>query len=136
MNRKTALILLFVFVLTLPNMSMIMLSIEKGVVHTEDYNLNHIITQTACKASIKSDPVTCRNLNSYSLSNHIHVVLKSLFIPKNRYSIINQFQNTVLLHTILPSTHLASQLNTSPAYPVKRMRPLLKRFDEIIFFHK
>jgi hypothetical protein len=44
MNRKSALIVLFVFVLTLPNMSISMLSIEKGAVHTENYNLNHKTT--------------------------------------------------------------------------------------------
>ena len=108
--------MLLFFIATLPDMSMFMLSIEKGAVHTENYDLSHIITKSTIASPSKCRLKALKGINSPVPANHIHVILTNFFIPEDTGNELNsQFISTGLPAKILSPFHFSSPLlNPSP----------------------
>ena len=108
--------MLLFFVATLPVMSMFMLSIEKGVVYTENYDLNHIITKSSITSPSKCKLKALKGTNSPAPVNHTHVILTNFFIPEDAGNEANsQFSSTGLPAKILSPFHFSSPL-LSPSH--------------------
>jgi hypothetical protein len=82
MGKFATLFLLIFFANTLYGHSMCMLSIEKGVVYTENYNLNHLLKAT-CSASANNSNKTQPVYGSGQFLSHLHVQLARYTIPEN-----------------------------------------------------
>lgn len=82
MKKLATLFLLIFFANTLYGNSMFMLSIEKGDVYTENYNLNHLLKAT-CYASANNSNKTQPVYGSGQFLSHLHVQLARYTIPEN-----------------------------------------------------
>ena len=82
MKTITACLLLSIFMTILPSVSSVMLSIEKGIVHTENFSLNHIITNSSFHPPAKPSNPIPENFASHTSVNHFHVILTNFFIPE------------------------------------------------------
>ena len=83
MKSLAILLQVFFFAATLVNSSMFMLSIEKGHVYTENFNLSHIVQQSNARQDRAAAPRQhgvdpCRNLC------HLHVLISKIFIPESQ----------------------------------------------------
>jgi hypothetical protein len=82
MRRLVTLLLLVFFASTQTSPSMSMLSIEKGRVYTEGYNLCHIIKAAYSSTATNSqDKYPCFGCSSFL--SHRHVQLSRYIIPEN-----------------------------------------------------
>ena len=109
MKKLATLFLLIFFANTLYGHSMFMLSIEKGNVYTENYNLNHLLTATYSSSAnnpSKIQPVC----GSGQFLSHRHVQLARYTIPEKlnasagaaTFSSIDSFPANPALFTSLP----------------------------------
>ena len=128
MNKFIAIFMLLFFVATLPVMSMFMLSIENGVVYTENYDLNHIITKSSITSPSKCKLKALKGFHSPAPVNHTHVILTNFFIPENIPNEANsQFSSTGLPAKTLSPIHFSIPL-LSPSLLLlnkQRYKPLV-----------
>lgn len=126
--------MLVFFVATLPYMSMFMLSIENGAVHTENYDLNHIITKSSNATANKHNLKTSTEITSSPPANHIHVILTNFFIPEDTGNEPNsQFSSTGLpAKKISPSHFISFLLSPSPTLLNKQRYKPLNRFPILL----
>ena len=128
MNKFIAFFVLLFFVATLPDMSVFMLSIEKGIVHTENYDLSHIITKSSVISPIKCKFKASKKINSPAPGNHTHVILTNFFIPENTPNEANsQFSSSGLPAKVLSPFHFSFPL-LSPSLLLlnkQRYKPLV-----------
>ena len=106
--RKLAIyFLLIIFIITCSNYSMQMFSLEQGSVHTESYNLNHILSSSTTDI--------CNPYNKYidSLApnqsyNHSHIVLLNWIANSKSDIIINPINLLPIGFTFPSRSHLHS----------------------------
>ena len=109
MRRFAISFVVLCFAVTFLNNSMFMLSIEKGNVYTENYNLNHLLTATYSSSAnnpSKIQPVC----GSGQFLSHRHVQLARYTIPEKlnasagaaTFSSIDSFPANPALFTSLP----------------------------------
>ena len=117
MKKLATLLLLIFFANTLYGHSMFMLSIEKGNVYTENYNLNHLLTATYSSSAnnpSKIQPVC----GSGQFLSHRHVQLARYTIPEKlnasagaaTFSSIDSFPANPVLFTSLHEIFFQKQL--------------------------
>ena len=109
MKKLAAFFLLIFFANTLYGHSMFMLSIEKGNVYTENYNLNHLLTATYSSSANNPSKIQPVCGSGHFLS-HRHVQLARYTIPEKlnasagaaTFSRIDSFPANPALFTSLP----------------------------------
>ncbi len=112
MKTAPTFILLVCFASVFTSNSMTMLSLEKGIVYTEDFNLTHVI-QAGLASQFTNSSHQHSAMEPCQLPCHRHVQLKNYYLPKNKenFSIMKAFiscMDFLPAHQIIPTSFVTS----------------------------